>query len=284
MDILEKDYKDEHHIFVFDNATTHLKRPVDALSATKMPMDPSEPGKKWGKQVGMNFGAQEPVRDKGGCVVRDADGKIQKLWSRMRNGWFINAGGQKHSQSFYFPKGHVQAGLFNGTANILKARGFNTAQVGKWKAQCKKFACPPIAEGEKPSCCCQRVLYSEPNSAATESIIKESCRNWGFDILFLPKFHCKLNLIEQCWGWAKQCYCKLPKSSSEAGLECNVVLVLDAIPIVVILFFHQTLRFTEAYTKGLNGKQAAWVGKRYHGHRVLPKTLYNDMEEAGMAD
>jgi hypothetical protein len=159
----------------------------------------------------VNFGAQEPVRDKGGRVVRDADGKIQKSWSRMRDGWFIDAGGQKHSQSFYFPEGHAQAGLFIGTANILKARGFNAAQVGKWKAQCKKFACPPIAEGEKPSCCCRRVLYLEPDFAAVESIIEESCRNRDFDILFLPKFHCELNPIEQCWGWAKQRYRKLPK-------------------------------------------------------------------------
>jgi hypothetical protein len=36
MNILEQDYSDEDHVFVFDNATTHQKREEDALSATKM--------------------------------------------------------------------------------------------------------------------------------------------------------------------------------------------------------------------------------------------------------
>ncbi|KAJ7126703.1 hypothetical protein C8R44DRAFT_617481 [Mycena epipterygia] len=32
-------------------------------------------------------------------------------------------------------------------------------------------------------------------------------------------------------------------------------------------------RFMDAYRKGLNGLQAAWAGKRYRGHRVLPKNI-----------
>lgn len=34
MDILEKHYPTEEHVFVFDNATTHLKHDKDSLSAT----------------------------------------------------------------------------------------------------------------------------------------------------------------------------------------------------------------------------------------------------------
>ncbi|KAJ7938535.1 hypothetical protein B0H13DRAFT_1587601, partial [Mycena leptocephala] len=33
-------------------------------------------------------------------------------------------------------------------------------------------------------------------------------------------------------------------------------------------------RLMDAYSKGLNGLQAAWAGKRYRGHRVLP-TLWH---------
>ena len=29
--------------------------------------------------------------------------------------------------------------------------------------------------------------------------------NWGNICMFLPKFHCKLNLIEMLWGYAKYC-------------------------------------------------------------------------------
>ena len=38
----------------------------------------------------------------------------------------------------------------------------------------------------------------------------------------------------------------------------------------------------DAYHKGLSASQAAWAAKKYRGHRVLPKTLMQDMEEAKM--
>jgi len=41
MEILQKHYPDEDHVFIFDNATTHLKRPEGALSALKMTKGPS---------------------------------------------------------------------------------------------------------------------------------------------------------------------------------------------------------------------------------------------------
>jgi hypothetical protein len=34
----------------------------------------------------------------------------------------------------------------------------------------------------------------------------------------------------------------------------------------------------DAYHKGLNGKQAAWAAKQYRGHRVLPATLLEDLD------
>jgi hypothetical protein len=38
----------------------------------------------------------------------------------------------------------------------------------------------------------------------------------------------------------------------------------------------------DAYHHGLNGKQAAWANKKYHGHRVLPDTIMKDLDEAGV--
>jgi len=37
MDILEKHYPDDDHVLIFDNASTHQKRPDGALSARRMP-------------------------------------------------------------------------------------------------------------------------------------------------------------------------------------------------------------------------------------------------------
>jgi hypothetical protein len=45
MDILERDYRDEIHVFVFDNTTMHLKRAKDAISARQMPKNTPVVGK-----------------------------------------------------------------------------------------------------------------------------------------------------------------------------------------------------------------------------------------------
>jgi len=38
----------------------------------------------------------------------------------------------------------------------------------------------------------------------------------------------------------------------------------------------------DAYRKGLSGKQAAWAGKQYRSHRVLPESLLDDLSKAGL--
>jgi hypothetical protein len=35
----------------------------------------------------------------------------------------------------------------------------------------------------------------------------------------------------------------------------------------------------DAYKKGLNGKQAAWASKKIRGHRILPESIFHDLNE-----
>jgi hypothetical protein len=42
---------------------------------------------------------------------------------------------------------------------------------------------------------------------------------------------------------------------------------------VVDSFATHSLRFMDAYRKGLNGKQAAWASKKYRGHRTIPERI-----------
>ncbi|KIJ64675.1 hypothetical protein HYDPIDRAFT_51337, partial [Hydnomerulius pinastri MD-312] len=91
----------------------------------------------------------------------------------------------------------------------------------------------------------------EPDFVNVESLLEASCRARGFDVIFLPKFHCELNFIEQCWGFAKRIYRMKERSSAEDVLERNVIDSLDAVPLLTMRKY------------GLNGLQAAWAIKKY---------------------
>ena len=136
MDILDQDYRDEDHVLVFDNATTHLKRDEDALSATKMP--------KFAPKVGNNWGVEVDEMDENCNPVHGTDGKVLKMKVRMDNAKFADGS----PQSLYWPEGHERAGTFKGMAAILVERGF--AHAFKLRAQCKDFKCAADAT----DCCC----------------------------------------------------------------------------------------------------------------------------------
>lgn len=211
MDILKKYYPDDDHVLVFDNATTHLKRADDALSARKMPKGPSKPQ--------TNFGVEVRVIGADGKPVYGPDGKLLKQKIRIGKGTFND---QEHD--FYHPDNHpTHPGLFKGMATILEERGFTGVQ--QKRAECPKFACLPNAT----DCCCRRILYNQPDFVNIESVLETVCKAQGFRVLFLPKFHCELNFIEQCWGYAKRCYRLYPASSKEEDLKRNLLSALESV-------------------------------------------------------
>ena len=214
MDILDKHFPDECHIFVFDNATTHLKHTDDALSACKMSKGPTKPQNP-------SFGVLRNVVGENGKPRYTPDGNLLKEKVPMSDGRFSNG----TPQSLYFPPGHPQAGVFKGMANILEERGFTGIQ--ELPSECPRFKC----DKAKERCCCRRLLYDQPDFIEVESLLETACKRWGYSVVFLPKFHCELNFIEQCWGYAKRKYRLNPPSSSEAILKINVIQALDSIPL-----------------------------------------------------
>ena len=128
-------------------------------------------------------------------------------------------------QKLYFPPRHPRAGVFKGMSILLQEWGL--LRELELKAQCKDFKC----KAGQTDCCCQRVLYSQPDFIQVESKLKIMCKQQGFNVIFLPKFHCELNFIEQCWGNAKRVYRQYPSSSKEADLEINLVSALESVPL-----------------------------------------------------
>jgi hypothetical protein len=95
-------------------------------------------------------------------------------------------------------------------AVILKERGF--ADALKFKAQCK---CAKRAT----SCCCCQILYTQPDFVDVKSNLEIICEACGFQVIFLSKFHCEINFIEQCWGYTKWVYQHFSVLSKEVDLE-----------------------------------------------------------------
>jgi transposase len=213
MDILTEHFPEFDHSLFYDNAPSHQKRPEGSLSARYMP--------KFTPKHGSNWGIEVTKRDENGKPLYLPNGTVEKVKVCMSDGTLLNG----TSQSLYFPDGHGRAGVFKGMVTILEEHGFRDAQ--KLRAECKGFKCSPPAV----DCCCRRIMFNQPDFAHVKTILETTCNAHGFKVIFLPKFHCELNFIEQCWGYAKRIYQLNPESSREDHLERNALAALGAIPL-----------------------------------------------------
>jgi hypothetical protein len=218
MDILERYYPNDHHVLIFDNASTHTKCADDALSARDM-------SKKLTQARFQMWGVDVPVVNAAGQQLYDEHCKVRKQQICMRNADL--PGGCLQSLYFNPHNGTGRTCVFKGMDKILAKRGINTSAL---KAECPGLKC---VEGGT-SCCTRRVLWSQPDFTNVRSVLEDVCDARGFKVIFLPKFHCELNPIEHCWCHAKRLYRLNPPSSLEEDLEQNSLKALEQVPIQTI--------------------------------------------------
>ncbi|KAB5588530.1 hypothetical protein CTheo_8031 [Ceratobasidium theobromae] len=200
--IVEEAYPEYTHIFVYDSAPSHTKRPEDAISVRNMPKNPSKEFPRL--QKSKNGDRVVPPRMEPGKLP---DGR---------------------PQSFYFPDDHpTYPGYFKGMAQMLQERGLG--DIATKLTQCPDFKCK---EGE------HELLLSagavQPDFKAHDSSLQEAARKLGSRAVFLPKYHCELNPIEQCWGYAKREYREMPASNKESVMKQYFVDAVDSIPLLSI--------------------------------------------------
>ena len=83
----------------------------------------------------------------------------------------------------------------------------------------------------KKMCCCRQILYNQDDFKEQKSLLQELYENAGHLCLYYPKFHCKLNFIEQYWGNAKFRYRETPLTTNDNEMIKNMQDCLDAIPV-----------------------------------------------------
>ncbi|KAF8149797.1 hypothetical protein B0H34DRAFT_801943 [Crassisporium funariophilum] len=131
MDIALKNWPEVDHVFIYDNASTHLKRPDNAISAQKMPKNTPKVGANWGIKVK----ERDPLTGK---PLMKPNGKPEKMKIPMVNAQFEDG----RPQPLYFPPGHEHAGVFKRMQVILEERGFLNAL--KLLAECKQSNAPAL--------------------------------------------------------------------------------------------------------------------------------------------
>ncbi|CAA7270186.1 unnamed protein product [Cyclocybe aegerita] len=229
-------------LFLFDNAPSHQKRAMDALSARKMPKN------------------------------AHATWTHHKDGPKMRTTCF---GEHSTIQDFYYPDDHpTMPGWFKGMENIIRERSL-WPQRGL-NAQCEGFKCEP----GKTDCCCRRLLFTQPDFVNQKSRLEELITSHSHICDFYPKYHCELNFIEQYWGAAKLRYRNSPKTTDIKEMERNVLACLDDVPDVSIKrYANRAARFINGYFQGLTGPEAAWANRKYRGHRTLPVSVVAKLKE-----
>src|SRR6266849_9539828 len=178
-----------------------------------MPKSTSKPESNWLIKVNAVDANRKQIYTPNGKILKT------KIWMGDAN----FADGTR--QLLYFSLGHEKQGLFKGMQVIMEERSLRTDGL---LAQCPDFKCP---NKRTTDCCCRRTLFNQPDFVRIQSRLETYCNFRGVEIIFLPKFHCKLNFIEQCWGYAKRIYWHYSASFKEADLEQNLLASLEAVPL-----------------------------------------------------
>ena len=174
-----------------DNSQGHAAYPADALLVSKM-----------------NFNS-------GGAQAR------------LRNGWFINAAGEKIMQEMIFPADHPNnPDQPKGMKQVLTERGL--CQPGL-KKECKKPGC----DLDAMTCCATHILSLQPDFQEQKSLVQEIIEATGHLCIFLPKFHCELNFIEFFWGAVKK-YLREHCDYTYTGLQKNLPEALASVDLMTI--------------------------------------------------
>lgn len=182
--------------------------------------------------------------------------------SLLRDGWYIKTSAdgtrEKVQQTMV-----DEAGVAKGLKRVLQERG--EVAASNLKAKCAKAD----DHREDKRCCMQAFMDSQPDfvEAARRPLIREIVEQLGHKCLFLPKFHCELNIIEFFWGAAK----RYTRENCQYKWDELVKIVPEALEQVSITTIRRWdmrfWRYVDQYIAGKSCVEADIAVRAYTSHR-----------------
>ena len=282
-------------VFLFDNSTGHNAYAADALIAHKMG---SLPGGKQPKMRETIFDGhrQSLVFERGDFLLFDCEIKIDGVKHRFRRGARVGTGSKL-------------LGLAKGSRQVSLERGYHltSGRTKKGKPRYIRHCCKAAKKTEdelvndellraagleneirnkvkhtgscartgKP-CCAVWKLSQCQDFQEQLNAVEETIKQAGHECIFLPKFHPELNYIERFWGHCKR-WLRKHCMYSMSGLWSNFEKVFsdEVSPLSLQRKFARTAwRWMDVYRRdNLDPEVAAFAAKSYHGHRCIPASM-----------
>jgi hypothetical protein len=128
---------------------------------------------------------------------------------------------------------------------------------------------------ESKSCCAETLLANQPDFLEQECKIMTVVKAAGHLCLFLPKYHCELNIIEFFWGATKN-HTRECCDFTLDGLDREIEIGQEKVHITTIRrWYHRMMRWVESYETGAGAVEAqqvqAFSSKKYKSHRKAPE-------------
>ena len=276
-------------LFIFDNSTGHNAYATDALLARNMNSNPG------GKQPCMR-----------NTVWR---GKVQRLVFGDGDILLFDYQGQKAGTKITVD--NELYGLAKGSKQVCLERDLpiHAGRTQSGKQKYLRHCCKPIkktadelfedemkrAQGRAHEietkikhtgsraapCCCVHALSLCEDFKNQKNSVEEAIEDAGHRCCFLPKFHPELNYIERFWGHVKR-WLRSHCLYTMAGLWDNLDRAFseDITPLLLQRkFARKSWRWMSVYRKGLSPQLSAFAARKYHGHRSVPATMDQLVEE-----
>jgi len=161
-----------------------------------------------------------------------------------------------------------------GIRSTLQERGLWKEGL-RGKCQCQRVKGTIGSICESKSCCAETLLANQPDFLEQECQIMNIVKASGHLCLFLPKYHCELNIIEFFWGVTKR-HTRECCDFTLDGLDKEVGIGLEKAKIETIRrWYHRMMRWLDAYEAGSGVAAQRQVqefsSKRFKSHRRAPE-------------